>query len=358
MNKNLLKMKIKSNKRNENNEKNNYNIIYQKIKEEIKSVVINKLLNQIQSLYKKYVKLQKENSIIKNDLIYILKRVLLNKNEYININDNNNITTSKNYKGKSAYTLNGLKSNSYFNSKSYNSFLSSTEKINNESSNYNQLYSNYYNKNNNNNNNSANRNPIDKRRYSIDDDFRKQNNSSYSHLENSMQFNIQNKIDYYLNSLYKHNFSEECISGTTSFHLLNNKNQNIYDELFSSKNKKNRNKSLSHLNTDVNFRKVSFQKNKQDAYNSDDNNDLSCNNKYNITENGVIKSKNNTYLKVHKKERITNMKSKLKTEYYKKKNSGSKSSSNMINSNTKNTKYISSHLNNRSRFLIILNYII
>ena len=101
MNKNLLKMKIKSNKRNENNEKNNYNIIYQKIKEEIKSVVINKLLNQIQSLYKKYVKLQKENSIIKNDLIYILKRVLLNKNEYININDNNNITTSKNYKGKS-----------------------------------------------------------------------------------------------------------------------------------------------------------------------------------------------------------------------------------------------------------------
>ncbi len=336
-------MKIRSNKKHENNENK---VINRKLKEEIMSVVITKLLNQIQNLYKKYEKLKKENSLLKNDLIYVLKRVLLNKKDYINIVNNNNTGAKKNFQGKMYYSINGLKNSSYVNSKSYNSFLSSTEKIGNEKSNYNQLY---YNR----NNNSTNKKQIEKRRYSIDDDFKKGNVSSSSHLENSLQFNIQNKIDYYLNSLYKHNFSEECISGTTSFHLLNNKNQNIYDELFSSKNKKNRNKSLSHLNTDVNFRKVSFQKNKQDAYNSDDNNDLSCNNKYNITENGVIKGKNNTYLKVHKKERITNMKSKLKTEYYKKKNSGSKSSSNMItNPNTKNTKYISSHLNNRSRFLI------
>ncbi len=338
MNKNLLKMKIKSNKRNENNEKNNYNIIYQKIKEEIKSVVINKLLNQIQSLYKKYVKLQKENSIIKNDLIYILKRVLLNKNEYININDNNNTTTSKNYKGKSAYTLNGLKSNSYFNSKSYNSFLSSTEKINNESSNYNQLYSNYYNKNNNNNNNnSANRNPIDKRRYSIDDDFRKPNNSSYSHLENSMQFNIQNKIDYYLNSLYKHNFSEECVSGTSSVYLLN-RNQSIYDELFSNKN--SRHKSLSHVKTDQNFKKVSDGHN---LYINNDNYDSDSYIKINKNNNNLPKNQTNNYLKVHRKGNVRNTNPKKKI-YNKIKHSGSKSSSNMIaSSNSKN---------HRSRFLV------
>ena len=44
---------------------NNYKIIYQKIKEEIKSVVITKLLNQVQTLSNNYQKLLKENSLIK-----------------------------------------------------------------------------------------------------------------------------------------------------------------------------------------------------------------------------------------------------------------------------------------------------
>ena len=216
-------------KRNEKQE-TNYKIIYQKIKEEIKSVVINRLLNQIEQLSKKYEKLRKENLLIKNDLIYILKRVLLNKNDYINMINNNIPGSKKNYQGKNFYPINSLKNSSYINSKSYNSMIYSTEKLPNERYNYNPI--NY-----NRNNNSINRKQIEKRRYSIDDDYKKGNVSSSSHLENSLQFNIQNKIDYYLNSLYKHNFSEECISGTTSLHLLHNKNQNIYDELFSNKSK-------------------------------------------------------------------------------------------------------------------------
>jgi hypothetical protein len=334
-------MKIRTNKKHENNDNKAIN---KKLKEEIMSVVITKLLNQIQNLYKKYEKLKKENSLLKNDLIYILKRILLNKNDYINMIDNNNPGKKINYQKANYYSINSLKNTSYLNSKTYNSFLS-TEKFCNERNNYNQLYHNR-------NNNSINNKQIEKRRYSIDDDCKKGNLSSSSHLENSLQFNIQNKIDYYLNSLYKHNFSEECISGTTSIHLLNNKNQNIYDELFSSKSKNNKNKRLSHMNTDANFRKVSLQKNKLD-YNSDDNNDLSCNNKYNISENGAIKNKNTNYLKVRKKEKNNNMKYNLKTECYRKKNSGSQSSSKINNnSNTKNTKYMSIHLNNRSRFLI------
>ena len=327
-------MKIKTYKKYENNEKHSYKIIYQKIKEEIKSVVITKLLNQIQNLYKKYEKLQKENSIIKSDLIYILKRVLLNKNDYININDNNN--TSNNFKGKNAYSINGLKNNSYLNSKSYNSFLSSTEKLNNESSNYNHLY--YYK----NNNNSANRKQIEKRRYSIDDDCRKPNNSSYSHLENSLQFNIQNKIDYYLNSLYKHNFSEECVTGTSSVYLLN-KNQSIYDELFSNKN--NRHKSLPHVNTDHNIKKVSYKKDRQNFYINNDDSDRNKINNKNI--NNMHKNQTNNYLKVHRKGNIKNNNPK-KNIYNKIKHSGSKSSGNMISgSNLKNHQYIS-----RSRFLV------
>ena len=329
-------MNIRSSKNQEKNDKNNYNISYQKIKEEIKNIVITKLLNQIQNLYKKYEKLKNENLLIKNDLIYILKRVLLTRNDYININNNKSSNLSGNNNQSNYYSINGLKNTSYFNSKSYNSFYSSTDKVNNES-NYNQLYYNYYNRN---NNNSTTRKQIEKRRYSIDDDCKKANNSSsYSHLETSLQFNIQNKIDYYLNSLYKHNFSEECASGTASIHLLN-KNKSIYDELFSNKN--NRNKSLSHLNTDFNFRKVSHKKNN---INDDDNNNK---NDY------IQKNQTNNYLKVHRRGNMRNIKSKNKvSEFNKKKNSGSKSSNNMINtSNSKNPKYISTHYNNRSRFLV------
>ena len=258
----------------------------------------------------------------------------MNKNDYININDNNN--TSNNFKGKNAYSVNGLKNNSYLNSKSYNSFLSSTEKLNNESSNYNHLY--YYK----NNNNSANRKQIEKRRYSIDDDCRKPNNSSYSHLENSLQFNIQNKIDYYLNSLYKHNFSEECATGTSSVYLLN-KNQSIYDELFSNKN--NRHKSLPHVNTDHNIKKVSYKKDRQNFYINNDDSDRNKINNKNI--NNMHKNQTNNYLKVHRKGNIKNNNPK-KNIYNKIKHSGSKSSGNMISgSNLKNHQYIS-----RSRFLV------
>ena len=330
-------MKIRSNKKQENN----YNSIYQKIKEEIKSIVITKLLNQIQNLYKKYEKLKKENSIIKNDLIYILKRVLLNKNDFTNYNQNNVSNLNKNYQSNNIYSANYLKNNSYLNSKSYNSFLSSTEKLNKENSNYNQLY---YNK----NNNSMNRKQIEKRRYSIDDDFKKGNNSSYSHLENSLQFNIQNKIDHYLNSIYKHNFSEECITGTASVHLLN-KNYSIYDELFSNKNSKN--KSLSHINTDFNFRKISNQKNKKNYLINDDENDGNMSNKNNKSHFDKNQGSNN-YLKVQRKG---NKNGKFRiNEYYKKKNnSGSKSSGNMMgNSSSKPSKFISSNFNSRSRFLI------
>ena len=66
-------MIIKANSKKDTIKTINYKILYQKIKEEIKSVVITKLLNQVQTLSNNYQKLQKENALIKNDLIYILK---------------------------------------------------------------------------------------------------------------------------------------------------------------------------------------------------------------------------------------------------------------------------------------------
>ena len=85
-------MKITNGIKQDFNYKNNYKAIFKQIKEEIKSVVINKYINQVERLTKTIEKLKKENLLLKNDLIYILKRVLLNKNEYTNTNNNKNLT--------------------------------------------------------------------------------------------------------------------------------------------------------------------------------------------------------------------------------------------------------------------------
>ena len=203
-------MIIKANSKKDTIKTINYKILYQKIKEEIKSVVITKLLNQVQTLSNNYQKLQKENALIKNDLIYILKRILLNKKEYDKVSVS---TTNKTHQMKSIYSMPYLTNSSYINCKSYNSVLSSD-------------------------NIKENNNIRLSRRYSIDDDNKKGNNSSLNNLENSIQFNnIQNKVDHYLNSLYRHNFAEEIISGTPSIHLIN-KDKSLYRELFPKNNKK------------------------------------------------------------------------------------------------------------------------
>ena len=339
-------MKSRNTQKQENTDKINYKVIYQKIKEEIKSVVITRLLNQVEILQNKYNKLQKENSLIKNDLIYILKRVFLNKSDYINLLNNNLPNGNRNsLMKKNIYSMGSSVSspnnNSNLNCKSYNSLLSSQENINNNDNNY--------------NNTSINKKLIEQRRYSIDDDTKK-NNSTLSPLETSLQFNMQNKIDHYLNSLYKHNFAEECASGTSSVHLLN-KEQSIYDELFSNKSKA---KSLTYINTDYNYRKISYSKDKniskgKNIYINDENDDIYNSKKHYGSRYKDQKIKaNNNVLKVHRKTNLVNNKSKSKiNDIIKKKPSSNKSSTNISdNSNSKKYKYNSAYLNNRSRFLV------
>ena len=317
-------MIIKANSKKDNTPRNNYKLLYQKIKEEIKSVVINKLLNQVQTLSNNYQKLLKENSLIKSDLIYILKRVLLNKKEYIQIP---NSTINKNYQMKSVYSMPYLTNNSFINKKDYYSVLSSD---NIKENNYYNLY-----RESNRLNNSMNKRQRENRRYSIDDDTKRGNNSSLNNnVENSTQFNnIQNKVDYYLNSLYKHNFAEEVISGTSSVHLLN-KDKPLYDELFKKKNK-----NFPHLSTEINFRKISNQKKK--VLNVDFNNDKNIKTD-NQTDNYRNKKGNNG-LKVQRKNVLK-----------KNKNLQIKENTNikLFNSENKNSK-ISQNINTNSRSKVL-----
>ena len=331
-------MIIKGNSKKDNTIKNNYKLIYQKIKEEIKSIVITKLLNQVQILYNNYQKLQKENSIIKNDLIYILKRVLLNKKDYMKADTTSN--TNKNYQMKSVYSMPYLTNT--LNQKSYNSVLSS-DNIFENNNNYIQINKNLYNSNSGLNNSMHGR-QLEKRRYSIDDDPKKGNNSSLNNLENSNQFNnLQNKIDYYLNNLYKHNFAEEIISGNASVHLIN-KDKPLYEELFSRKNK-----NYSHFNTEFNFKKIPNKKfgkkNENRDYNYSTNTKTDNQSDYNKFKNN---RKDNNILKVQRKNVLRKNKNlQIKA------NTGNK----LIYSDIKNTKFLDNSINGYSRFVYNKNFI-
>lgn len=354
-------MKISNGIKKEYNYKTTYKILYKQIKEEIKNIAIDRYINQIEYLSKKVEKLNNENLLLKNDFIYILKRVLLYKNDNNGFSSSQNSNIYRSNQIKNIYSikgLNGINNNSILNSNNNNisnSYFSSGDSIHNDNNRfgYNFKYRKI--------NNSINKMPLDERRYSIDDDFRKGNNSSVSPVETSKQVNMQNKIDYYLNSLYKHHFAEECIAGTSSVHLLN-KNQSIYDELFTHKINSNKNKVLRHINTDINYIKISTSKSKNNSrkkkLSNNDANNANDNKSLNKKNDGKIhrfkKNKTNGILRVKRKEEFTNSKSKINENNIGKKNKYGYKSSTTINVNppARSSKIISSNMCNRSPFLI------
>ena len=64
--------------------------IYQNCQNEIKDQIITKLLSKILSQNEKINLLEKENKKLKDNFIYVLKRILSNKDEYCNSNSNTN----------------------------------------------------------------------------------------------------------------------------------------------------------------------------------------------------------------------------------------------------------------------------
>jgi hypothetical protein len=199
--------------------------LYKEIKEEIKNIVITKLHNQVQKLIKELNNLNKENLIIKNDLIYILKRILNNKAEYNNTNTNYNIYNSNNFRNNSCINLNSNISPNNANSSSITlnkSLLSSEINVN-----CNNNYNNY-----NNRNTSRTKINIMKTQDNIGNILDSEQNKYF--LDKNKFKNIDNKIDSYLNSLYKHNCIGNHIGYENNYNL--NKSKGIYDELFNTQN--------------------------------------------------------------------------------------------------------------------------
>ena len=213
------KKKYNGMKEEENEYNNPIKKLYKEIQNEIRNIVITKMHNQISNLIKEIKKLKKENAIIKNDLIYILKRILNNKNEYnlisqkahnigsnSCINLNSNINNSMIYSNNFTINLN----------KSKNSFVSNDKTINV------------------NRNTSRTKISLMRSPEKIENFINSEQNTRYGlntyHLDRNKYKNVDHKIDSYLNSLYKHNFIDSHIGSESTYNL--NKNKGIYDELF------------------------------------------------------------------------------------------------------------------------------
>ena len=252
----------------------NYELV-KDMQNEIKDKVITKYLYLIEQQSKELTELRKENTLLKNQLTYILKRILLNKNDYTSAartNRLNNLNSSINYNRSMILKDNNRKSNSMLRPlRSCENYRCVTENI--------------------------------ASRY-------KETNNSTVNIHGNDNNNVDNKISGYLNSLYRHNFNNTNRTGG-----FLNKNQTLLEELFPNKNSsfymgENENDNLSNKKRDniSTERRGSYKKsNNMRNSNMTKNNSTGkrYKNKYLDTNNNNNKKRNkdNSYLDTNDKNK-------------------------------------------------------
>jgi hypothetical protein len=186
-------------------DRSQYYDLFKEIQNEIKDKCITRFLYTIEQQAKELQQVKKENILLKNQLTYILKRILLNKNDYISAvktNKLNNLNSSINYNRSMIIKDNNRKSNSMMRPlKSCGNYRTINDNFDPD-----KVQSRYR------ENSLVNIHGVD---------------------NNNTNNNVDNKISGYLNSLYRHNFSNSNKAGNDYFL---NKNQTLYDELFPNKN--------------------------------------------------------------------------------------------------------------------------
>lgn len=167
----------------------NYKNLYKSIQNSIKDIIITKFLNQIYTLSQENIKLKSENELLKTNLTYILKKVML---ENIQQQKNTiNVKKKKNFN----ININTSESFRYYPSDNNNTFI--TNNI-----------------------------------YSLTQENLNRNNSML----------IERKAHNYINSLYNRNMSQSS--------FLLNKNKSLYEELFINEKKREKEYNKSYLFND------------------------------------------------------------------------------------------------------------
>ena len=262
-------------------DKSQFYDLFKEIQNQIKDKVITKYLYLLQQQDKELTELRKENTLLKNQLTYILKRILLNKNDYTSAaraNRLNNLNSSINYNRSMILKDNNRKSNSMLRPlRSCENYRCITENI-------------------------ASR-------------YKETNNSTVNiHGNDNNNNNVDNKISGYLNSLYRHNFNNTNKSGG-----FLNKNQTLIEELFPNKNSSfymgdndqlmnnDKNKSNKKRENNSSERRSSFKKSNNASYRTKNNSTgKRYKSKYldtNNTNPTKKRNKDNSYLDTNEKNK-------------------------------------------------------
>ena len=211
--------------------------LFKNLKVEISEKVMTKLLVKVDKLEKENEFLRNENKSLKNHLIYLLRKILLNKVEYSIVNKNiSNDISKTNLLAKSK-------------TKTTSIMISSSKRL--------DLNSSYC-------NNSLNKTSII---------------PNINNAQTSRNKSIESKINGYLNSIYRNNFTTNN-NGLSIERCLNSK-KSVFDDLMSEMKKNNKNERLKNNNNSI----------------------KSNNSIYNLTEDkkdaNIIKKNNNTNTMKH-----------------------------------------------------------
>lgn len=200
-------------------DKSGFNDYYKEMQSQIKDKVINKLLDQVQQWAMDNQKLKNENIMLKKQLTYILKRIIINKSEY---SSNNNYGGGYGFGKKSSSTnMRKIMNNSVIVNHdnihgSNNSLLKPLRSIEN----YRCV-------------NNENRFRCSTEINLLEDDYATTNNRK----KDKNTINMDNKVSGYLNSLYRNNFSSSNNNGLSNNYFLNKKDS-LFDELFINNKRK------------------------------------------------------------------------------------------------------------------------
>ena len=233
--------------------------LFKEMQNQIKDKVISKYLLVIEHQAKELSELKKENALLKNQLTYILKRILLNKNDYTSIgrtNRLNSLNSSINYNRSMIIKDNNRKSNSMLRPlRSCENYRCVTENIGSR--------------------------------------YKEGNNSMMNvHGGEGGNNNVDNKVSGYLNSLYRHNFNN---SNKTGGDFFLNKNQTLIEELFPNKNSFYMNTE----NDDYNKGKQKRDNNSSERRGSYKKNNNNIRNNYGTKNNSTSKRYKSKYLDVN-----------------------------------------------------------
>ena len=267
-----------------------YNNLKNNLKEELVSKLISRLFTKLEKQRQQIEEYKQEITALKNNLVYLLKRILLSKN-----NEDNNLSNFKRMKNYDKLIKN------YSLSTNNTTYTSLSPK--NKSSSTINLFTNFYNK------------------TELNKDYNLTFKNQVPLQLNQPQTELDIKVNNYIQSLYIKNSCKNETNLNNYYSL--NKTQSVYNEVLENIRKKIHNLSFSTYNSNNNSKRNISSSMKKIYYDELNNKSKNKNKKnselhinsfnYEDKNNSNINIDNSNYLKVTKKNSEKNFNKKNKS---------------------------------------------